>query len=874
MLVEPLTNRESEILRLLANGLTNQEIAEQLVLSTGTVKAHTNHIFSKLSVTNRTQALRRAQEWGLLDDTSTAIRSVAQHHHNLPGNVTAFIGREKELSTLDDLLHDPRVRLITIQGAGGMGKTALALETARRQLDFFSDGVFFVPLAKVTDARNIASAIVDAMGIPFQPTGDVGMALRDQLQHKKMLLVLDNFEHLLGGLDSLIQLLEGTTELKMLITSRERLNVSAEVLFVLSGMQYQRELSARNLSKSDAAQLLLHWARAANPTLEFGDEDLPYIAQICHLTQGMPLAIVLAAGWLEMLSIAEIAEEIGGSINILESQMRDLPERQRSMRATIAYSWKRLTPEEQRSFIRLSVFRGGFTREAAGQVAGAELRHLQMLVNRSFISARGGRYEIHELLRQFGEEQLAQSGYAADIYDAHSAYYLDFLRQRDDDLKGRRQREALDEIHTDYENVEVAWLWAVDKRNYEAIQGAVDCLTNFGVMRAFMARVEALLRHTLELWDSIEGETGFITRDMVGVRHIHLRHCLSLMSEREPLEAIIQRARMRKDDRETAYGLWVMANQVSREGDFATNLMVLEESLRLWRGIGDSFYISHVLTGMLGEDMSPEPSKWAIGNLQESIEIRRRNGDRYELSFSLLMLGIWLLYSCEFEQAEAYFDEALTLQDETYRTPDFSGVVGHKGSLVFWRGEVEIAAFYAMLGLEFSRDMNYFGDRSTCQALMSFVASLRGDYAEARALCEAASQAELYNLVSVGVHWGMALACCGLGDDDETRRALGTCLDIAVNYLKSLLFQRLCLPIAAVLAARAGEPVRAAELMGLATAQSPQMTGWLPRWSLFNEIRADLEQQLGADFEVACVRGAALDVATVAVSLLDDLKRQ
>jgi predicted ATPase/DNA-binding CsgD family transcriptional regulator len=871
---DSLTEREQEILLLLSRGMTNKEIATQLYLSSGTVKAHNHNIFSKLGVSSRTQALLRAQELGLLEPDG-ASGDHAQDTKgagpvtNLSPQFTPFFGRKSELDKLADLLGDARVRLITISGAGGTGKTRLAIETARQQMARFPDGVFFVSLARVSEFHNISSAIIDDMGLRYQASDSLDQQLFAYLRNKQVLLVLDNFEHLLEGVDFITELLQASPSVRLLVTSRERLNLSAEVLFVLGGLDYNASPDATDPSTGGAVQLLIQRALSINPNFELHPNDWPHVRRICQLTNGMPLALILAAGWSEMLTFEEIAGELTHSIDILESQLHDLPARQRSMRATIASSWGRFTAEEQQVFASLSVFRGGFTREAAGQVAGADLRELQTLVNRSFIIANTGRYEIHELLRQYGWEQLQHANRAADVRTAHSDYYLDFLRQRDDDLKGHRQRAVMDEIHADFENIRAAWLWAVEQRNYDALSQAADCLCNFAEMRALLVRVEDILWRTVTALAPAVGETPHPVCDQMVVRHLQMKHRLSLPVELALLDPILQRARARADHYEVAYGLWVLGNQALRDRDYTAHQAAMQESLSIWRQLGDEFYVAHALVGSCGEDMTPETSEWAIQYLQESAAIRRRLGDLHDLSFSLMLIGIRLMYQGAFEEAHGYFDRCLTLQDEYAPTPDFAGIVSLKGLLAFWQGDFEAAAHYAQAGIDFSQEMNYYGDRSACQALLGCVFSIEGDYARAYELCQQATRDELFDVSAVSVQWGLALACCAL-DEDAARQPLLNCLHIARDNLHSPVFQQVCLPLAAVLSARTGERERAVELLALALNQPPAITGWIEKWPLLTDIHYDLKNQLDTDtFSIAWERGLALQLEDVIAHLLD-----
>jgi predicted ATPase len=323
--------------------------------------------------------------------------------HNLPAQLTPFVGREHELVEINAALDDPDVRLLTLVGAGGMGKTRLALETAYQRLNRYADGAFFVALAPVASPAAIASAIATSVGLEL--TGDIRQALPFALRDKQALLLLDNFEHLLEGANGIVELLEAAPGLQFLVTSRERLNVLGEHAYVVRGMNYG-ESGSREAMPAAAIRLFEQSARRVKPDFVVGNDNLTVVARICALVEGMPLGLELAAAWADMLPLDEIASEIEQSIDFLSSDWKDAPERHRSLRAVFDSSWRSLDEFEQRIFRSLSVFQGGFTREAAQTVAGASLRALARLGHKSLLYQRGGRYEIHELLRQFGAEQL------------------------------------------------------------------------------------------------------------------------------------------------------------------------------------------------------------------------------------------------------------------------------------------------------------------------------------------------------------------------------------------------------------------------------------------------------------------------------------
>ncbi|MGD2159016.1 MAG: LuxR C-terminal-related transcriptional regulator [Anaerolineales bacterium] len=460
---EDLTWREQEVLALLSERLTNREIADRLHLAESTVKGYVVKILSKLYVKNRRQAVERAKALGLLeDDRRITVRSPI----NLPAEPTLFVGRRDELAEIKRLLG--ATRLLTLTGPGGMGKTRLALKAAESAAGDFKDGCFFVSLAPIHSVDHIIQTIAEGVKFPLATHEDPQHQLLRYLRNRQLLLVIDNFEHLLEGAGNISEILKAAPAVKILTTSRERLNLQSETMLVVGGMDSPCQIEAETALNYDAVSLFVQSAGKVRPEYVPTPSELGKIVEICQIVQGMPLAIELAAAWLHILNVDEIAEELKKGIDILSAEVRDAPERHRSIHTVFDHSWSLLAQTEQKIIMRLSVFRGGFTRHAARYVAGASLQHLKGLVNKSFLShdPDSGRLEIHELLRQYIQEQLEKTLEAStSAKEAHAVFYAEFMEQRWGDLKGDRQILALTEIEADIENVRVAWRYYLDQRN-------------------------------------------------------------------------------------------------------------------------------------------------------------------------------------------------------------------------------------------------------------------------------------------------------------------------------------------------------------------------------------------------------------------------
>ena len=400
--------------------------------------------------------------------------------HNFPHATATFVNRVSEIAEITHRLNDPNCRLLTLVGPGGIGKTRLAIRAAENCGDQFDNGIFFVPLQPLDAPEFIISTVADTLGFQFGPSGDLKQQLFQYLREKTVLLLLDNFEHLLDGADLLTEILDAAPGIKLVVTSREVLNLQEEWLFPVHGLPYPKTEDAEQPGAYSAIQLFVERARRVRGDLALADEQAGVI-RICQLVEGMPLALELASTWMKTLQSDEIAAEIKRSIDFLSTSLRNVPERHQSMQAVFEQTWRRLTDEERRVFRALSVFSGGFRREAAEAVAGVSLRVLSDLVDKSLLTrAPDGRYQIHELLRQYAQTRPETSpDNSFHSRDLHSTYYTHFLHEREQDLTGGRQRDASSEIEAELDNIRAAWVWAVAHFRVEAIEQSAHALMLF-----------------------------------------------------------------------------------------------------------------------------------------------------------------------------------------------------------------------------------------------------------------------------------------------------------------------------------------------------------------------------------------------------------
>jgi len=598
------------------------------------------------------------------------LRTLDAFPTNLPFQPTPFVGRLQELAALEALFTDFHNRLVSIVGAGGMGKTRLAIAAAERQLlattssngkvvTRFPDGVFFVPLAGLDSAENIISAIGEAIGFQFSPGVEPKRQLLNFFRHKQNLLVMDNFEHLLDGCAILVEILEAAPGVRALVTSRQKLNLRSEIVYPLQGMRFPDESALETGIPSQAREqysavvLFLQSAKRVCPEFTLNVDEMKSVARICNLVEGMPLGIELAAAWVEVLSPQEIATEIQGSLDFLATDQQDAPERHQSIRAVFNHTWRLMSDKERHVFKKLSVFRGGFTQEAAQKVVRTSLRELMRLVNKSLIQRdQNGRYGIHELLRQYAAQKLDQKD-EKQVRDDHCDFYTEFLSQREIAIQGGHQAETLPEI----DNIRLAWRWAYNHNKYSAIRKSYYSLF-------WLFQLPGWFKEALSSFGRAEGT---LHQDhMAGERGIAYGAVLSLLGwftnltgdHERGLERIIQsQALLRKLNakKELAIANMVVYLHGDERISLDERVKLLEESL----------------------------------TISEEIEIPHLRSD------ILLWLGWAARDQGEFDKAEHFYHEALQLSKSLNSHRTIAETLRSLGELSFLGGDcTEAREFY------------------------------------------------------------------------------------------------------------------------------------------------------------------------------------
>jgi len=405
-----------------------------------------------------------------------------------PPQPTFFVGRNKEIEDIVGLINNPHCRLLTLSGPGGIGKTRLAIETARQRFSTLSDGSAFISPQNLTSKEAILTALAESLQIRLSPDRGSCEQVLECLAEKYLLLVLDSFEYVPESIILLTDILQHAPHVKILTTSRELLNLMEEWVYEIGGLSIPASDFENDIEHYGAVQLFMHNARRIHHSFVLTLENKPAVSRICRLVGGMPLGLELASAWVRALPCDTIADEIRRGLDILEATAHNSPLRHRSIRAVFESMWCRLTESERHVFQSLSVFRGSFTLEAAVHVAGATHAVLRSLIDRSLLRVDNtGRYVFHELLRQYGEERLnGVPKVHEQTLAAHRAYFMNLLGEFGRELICcGKQGEAVEKIGKELENISVAWRLAIDQGQFAELSSGAEALWGFICMRGW-----------------------------------------------------------------------------------------------------------------------------------------------------------------------------------------------------------------------------------------------------------------------------------------------------------------------------------------------------------------------------------------------------
>ena len=722
---------------------------------------------------------------------------------NLPLQFTRFFGREKEITQLREMLstsNHPTTRLVTLTGLGGSGKTRLAIEVARQLQGEFPGGVWFVSLASVADPRLITGTVRDALGLPRSPDVDPLEQIVDSLSQQPALLILDNLEHLLKdeglGIRRILSLISHPASLihtllmrvpalTCLVTSRQRLDIGYEREFPVPPLPLPEHSNTRTpeyLMSFPSVQLFVDRAQAVLPDFQVTNRNAPTVAALCEKLEGIPLAIELVTAWAGTLTVGQMLSRLSHRFDLLVSRRKDLPERHRSLWAAMEWSHRLLSPELRRFWQRLSVFHGGFTLEAADALStdcGIGLSgfsrattennpfnplpksadSLRQLRERSLVLAEDVngemRYRLLETLREFAAEQLTEEE-QADVSRRHAHFFLTFAEEAEPHLTGAQQKEWLDRLETEHDNLRAARAWAIgEAANQRISESVISQFPNFPISQFIPSEIGLRLAGALwQFWF----ERGYFKEG--------LEQLTKVLSHADATKRTAARAK-------ALHGAGVMNYNL---GQFAAARSCYEESLAIGGELGDRRRMAHAIhyLGILASERGERATARAF--YEEGLTIMRELGDKEGMIRSLAMLGGLLSVMRDFETAHALLEEALALSRELGYGSGVAWTMHMKGQMAVLQQDFGAACALFQETLTLFRELGDKRGIATALVRLGEAMRLEGNDAPTRALFEEGLMLyrEIGHRTGIrGAFMGLASLSLAEGQSQRAARLLG-----------------------------------------------------------------------------------------------------
>lgn len=947
--VELLTRREREILALLAQGHSAPEIATQLTVALSSVKSHIQHLYGKLGVNGKRQAVVRAVELGLLDAPVVGARPPAgltplltgppagrprapASQHNLPLQLTQFIGHAQPLTEVKRLLRS--TRLLTLTGPGGIGKTRLALRVAAELIAEVPDGAWLVELAPIVEPTQVPYALAQALGLRAKPVDALESAPVDQpdqdglalivehLRDQYLLVILDNCEHLVQACAELAErLLRASPRLRILATSREALGVVGETSYpvpALSLPDTAQHPPLATLLQSEAVQLFVQRAGAVRSDFALTDENAVAVARICRQLDGIPLALELAAALVRVLSVEQIAERLNKRFALLASGSRTAPPRQQTLRGTIDWSYDLLTEAERRLLRQLSVFAGGWSLAAAEHVADgpATLDLLVQLVAKSLVHSnqppgQETRFGMLETIREYAEEKLAEAGETTSARRRHLAYYLALAEDVEPQLRGHRQVHWLKCLDQENDNLRRALAWALETEDTESALRLAGALPYFWRIRDYRTEggrwVEAALR--LHVVQAAPAHGHWLARALfcagwMGLRtpesdsQSQLEQALELFTDlgdkvgmartlafladqrqaaQEYLGAVryyeqaLELALAVKSDWDAAYSLHYMGHAIAEMGNLDKARELYQRSAEKFMAVGDAWQMAGPLLDLSRDSWADGDSVRARATLEKNLVVAEALGSHDNMFGALNSLNLMALTLGDYAQAQA---TALAIQNlpglSRYRG---SGLV-RLGLIDYLQGHLAEAQAHFEAGRKIFQALNDQAGLGWIPPWLGCIAYRTGDLDRAQALIE-----QGLTIADPNGYWPeQAFALLARGDVARAKGALTTATEYYTRSLRLVLKNRQQPDVAerlegfAKLAVAAGRPLRAARLFGAAQALRDRIGTPIPAVERadYDGAVAQARAQLGTTtFDAAWNEGLGMDWKQAAAYALE-----
>jgi non-specific serine/threonine protein kinase len=619
--------------------------------------------------------------------------------------LSSFVGREKELAEVKRLLQDNR--LLTLTGSGGCGKTRLALAAAGELVEDFEDGVWLVDLAPLSDPSLVPQVVASTLGVREQPGRSLPETLSAYLGSKKVLLVLDNCEHLIETCAELAEaLLHSCPELRILATSREALGITGEVAWLVPSLSLpdiRRLPDIESLPQYESAHLFVERAAAVKPTFALTEQNAPAVAQVCYRLDGIPLAIELAAARAKVLSVEQIADRLDDSFRLLSAGGRTAMPRHRTLQATMDWSHQLLPDEERALFRRLSVFAGGFTLEAAELAcAGEELKRdevldlLSHLVDKSLVTARDesgeARYRLLETVRQYGQEKLSESGETGQVRGRHAGYYLALAEEAEPELKGAGQVAWLERLERERDNLRGAMVWLLERGELEETARLGWALWLFWGIRAHFAEG----RRWMEQGLSANGGA---------------------------MSAPAQ-----------AKALFVAGMMANYQGDHVSAEPLVDESLGLFRELVDKPGTAWALSNASFAALGLEQPQRAVTLIEESVHLFLEVEEKWGAALQISFLAVAWRDRGDHRRAKRLAERGLALSREVGERQAISAALYILATLAQTEGDHERARDLFEEGLTVSAELGNEADVAHCLEGLASIAAAEGSIGQAARL--------------------------------------------------------------------------------------------------------------------------------------------
>lgn len=678
------------------------------------------------------------------------LRTLDAHPNNLPIQPTPLIGREKEVTAIEQLFRRTDVRLVTLTGPGGIGKTRLALQAAADLTGLFAHGVYFVDLAPVNDPALVIPAI--AQTLDLHEEGDLLLPelLKEELRQKQILLLLDNFEQVIDAAVQVANLLKACPQLNLVVTSRAALRIRAEHEFVVPALSLpdSKQLPTLNaLLQNASVALFVQHTQTVKPDFQLTDANAPIIVEIIAHLDGLPLAIELAAARMKLLSPEALLARLNQRLQVLTGGARDVAARQQTLRNTIEWSYNLLDLQEQQLFRRLSVFIGGYTLEAVEAIcaapiagAGSILDILTSLLDKSLLhrkeQAAEPRFAMLETIREYGLEVLAASGEMEMVRQAHATYFLALAQKAVQALAGPEEAAWMERLEQEHDNLRAAMQWSLepmeDRREIALLLGGV--LRSFWSTRGYLSEGLDFLERALLRGDGVEASV----RAKALYAAARLNEMRGEYDQAEPYIAeSLALYQSLGDTANIAYALHLQADIAWGRGNLAMARSQAEEALALLRDLGDKGSIAYLLLHL--GSLAADQGAYAIARnlLEESLAINRGLEDKSGIAESLFNLArVCLLSDGDRERVRALLEESFTLYRAFGDKESNAYGLCLSGLLALDQGDTASARSLAEQGVTLFKEMRQRHGTAFATALLAKVLAVQGDSSMARALYE------------------------------------------------------------------------------------------------------------------------------------------